>query len=48
MRKELFNYIQKTKKKVALVAHPEVLETLTATGWHEDGSLVNAIQFNFG
>lgn len=33
-RKEIFDYQQKAKKKVAIVAHPSMLETLTATGWH--------------
>lgn len=31
-----------------MVSHPQVLETLTATGWHEDGKLINNIQFDFG
>ena len=48
MRKELFDYLQKTKRKVALIAHPAVLETLTATGWHENGRLINAVSFEFG
>lgn len=48
MRKELFDYHQKSKKKIAIVAHPSMLETLTATGWHEDGELVNAVRFNYG
>ena len=25
-----------------------VLEALTATGWHEDGKLVNPVRFDFG
>jgi hypothetical protein len=48
MRRELFNYMQKTKKRVAIVAHPQVLATLTSTGWHEDGKLINPVYFDFG
>lgn len=25
-----------------------MLETLTATGWHENGKLINAVSFDFG
>lgn len=47
-RKQLFDYHQKATAKVAVVAHPEMIEVLTATGWHEDGQLVNPIRFRFG
>lgn len=48
LRKALFEYHQKTKKRTCLIAHPQVLETLTATSWFEDGKLVNAVHINFG
>ena len=40
--------MRRSKQRIALVSHPQVLETLTATGWHEDGKLINNIQFDFG
>lgn len=48
IKKELFDAISKSKKKVALITHPEVLEALTATSWHPDGKLVNPVMFEFG
>jgi antitoxin component YwqK of YwqJK toxin-antitoxin module len=31
-----------------LIAHQSVLEALTATGWHEDGKLINNVNFQHG
>jgi hypothetical protein len=36
-RKEIFDYQQKAKSKMAVIAHPEMVEVLTSTGWHQDG-----------
>lgn len=48
MRKQLFDYIRKSKKAVALISHPLMIESLTATGFQEDGTPINPVKFDFG
>lgn len=47
-KKDLINCIGKTRTKLAIIAHPSVLEALTSTGHHEDYKLINSIPFAFG
>lgn len=37
----------KSKTNIGIVAHPEVLEALTATGYHEDYTFINIVPFKF-
>ena len=50
LKRELCDYWHKTKgnSKLVLISHPSVLETLTATGFHENGKLINSVSFEFG
>ena len=43
-KKKLVSYIGKTDKKIAIVGHSNMIKTLSATGFKEDGSPINGIQ----
>ena len=47
-KNSLIKHIALTNKKLTIVAHREVLEFLTSTGYYEDYQLVNKVAFGFG
>jgi methionyl-tRNA synthetase len=47
-KKNLINHIALTSKKLTIIAHKEVLEFITSTGYYEDYQLVNKVPFGFG
>lgn len=43
LKEKLVNYMMKTNKKIAIVGHSNMIKTLTATGYKEDGTPINGI-----
>jgi hypothetical protein len=44
-RKDLLIHMGPMKSKLAVLAHPQVLEGLSSTGHHEDFTLINKVGF---
>jgi hypothetical protein len=42
-KQKLFGHLSKTDKKIAIVGHSNMIKTLTATGYKEDGAPINGI-----
>ena len=42
-KQKLLGYLSKTDKKIAIVGHSNMIKTLTATGYKEDGAPINGI-----
>lgn len=46
LKEKLANYMTKTDKKIAIVGHSNMIKTLTATGYKEDGTPINGISLD--
>lgn len=46
-KKNLATLSGKNKDKIAIIAHPELLQILTSTGCHEDFTAINSVPFEF-
>lgn len=43
LKQKLVTYMAKTDKKIAIVGHSNMIKTLSATGYKEDGTPINGI-----